>query len=365
MSPVIAVVVGVILLVTALWDAFSTIVLPRSVSFALRPSRMFGQFCWRLWRRVGRRARARTTRQSILSFFGPFSILLLLSLWAVMLLFAFAFLHWGLGTRLSESTGGFGTFLYMSGTTFFTLGPGDVVPVNRLGRALVVLEAGTGIVFLAMIIGYLPLLDQAYAQREVGVHLLESRAGSPQSAVLLVRRFGTLENATVLYTILLDLERWSAEVSQSHLAHVGLLYYRSQHLGQSWLITLTTILDACALVMVTSDRKGIVRQAEAAFRMALSVAVDMSRLLRVTAEQAARESHRLPPEELARLREVLRADGIALNPEAEMRLAQLRRLYEARVVALADWLMAPLPPWVPANVGPDSEPDFATLVDGA
>jgi len=83
------------------------------------------------------------------------------------------------------------------------------------------------------------------------------------------------------------------------------------------------------------------------------------------AEQAARDSQRLPPEELARLHEALRAAGMAMSPEAEMRLARLRRLYEARVVALADWLMLPLPPWVPPNVGPEGEPDFTALVDGA
>jgi len=360
---VIAVVAGVVLMAIALWDAFSTIVLPRSVSFGLRPSRIFGQLCWRLWRWMGRCVPSRAARQSFLSFFGPATVLLLLSLWAVMLLFAFALLHWGAGTRLNEPAG-FATLLYLSGTTFFTLGLGDVVPVNGLGRALVVLEVGTGIVFLAMIIGYLPLLDQAYAQREVGVHLLESRAGSPQSAMLLLRRFGTLENAAVLYNILAEAERWAAEVSQSHLAHVGLVYYRSQHLGQSWLLSLTTILDACALVMVTSERKGLVRQAEAAFRMALRVAVDMSQLLRVSAEEAARESNRLPPDQLARLREVLGANGIVLSAEAETRLSKLRRLYEARVVTLADWLMLQLPPWVPA-VTPGGEPDFATLHDEA
>jgi len=182
--------------------------------------------------------------------------------------------------------------------------------------------------------------------------------------VLLLHRFGTLENAAVLYNILAQAERWAAEVSQSHLAHVGLVYYRSQHLGQSWLLSLTTILDACALLMVTSERKGLVRQAEAAFRMALRVAVDMSQLLRVSAEQAARESHRLPPEQLARLREVLRTEGIVLSAEADTRLSKLRRLYEARVVALADWLMLQLPSWVPAPA-PGSEADLTTLHDEA
>src|SRR5262245_30637788 len=105
----------------ALWDAFSTIVLPRSVNFGLRPSRMVGQLCWRLWRWLGRCVPSRAARQSFLSFFGPLSVLLLLSLWAVLLLFAFALLHWGAGTRLNEP-GAFATLLYLSGTTFFKIG---------------------------------------------------------------------------------------------------------------------------------------------------------------------------------------------------------------------------------------------------
>ena len=42
---------------------------------------------------------------------------------------------------------GVGTALYGSGTTFFTLGIGDVLPHTALGRLLVVLEAGLGFAF--------------------------------------------------------------------------------------------------------------------------------------------------------------------------------------------------------------------------
>src|SRR5215510_12895862 len=222
----LSVVLGLMLLSIALWDAFSTIVLPRTVSIVLRPARVVYHVGWRLWRVVGLWFSTRRTRQSFLTAFGPLSVFLLLGLWALMILVAFALLHFGLRTHLSApaSHSGLGVLLYLSGTTFFTLGLGDVVPLNALGRGLIVAEVGTGIIFLAMIIGYLPLLDQAYAQREVGVQLLESRAGSPQSAVLLLRRFGTLENAAALYNILGEAERWAAEVSQSHLAHVGLVY---------------------------------------------------------------------------------------------------------------------------------------------
>ena len=81
-----------------------------------------------------------------------------------MIIVAFALLHFGLKTQLNvpSSQGGIGLFLYLSGTTFFTIGLGDVVPLNALGRVLIVAEVGTGLIFLGMIIGYLPMLDQAY-----------------------------------------------------------------------------------------------------------------------------------------------------------------------------------------------------------
>jgi hypothetical protein len=253
-------------------------------------------------------------------------------------------------------------FLYLSGTTFFTLGLGDVAPLNALGRALVVTEVGTGIIFLAMIIGYLPTLDQAYAQREVGVHLLESRAGSPQSAVRLLRRFGRPESAEVLTTILLEAERWAAELSQSLIAHPVLAYYRSQHLDQSWLISLTTLLDSCALLII--GRKGVPsRQARATFRMAVRVAADLAGILRVAPDREATE--RLPPGDLLRLCTALESSGLILQAEAdaEARLKKLRGFYEPSVLALSAWLLVLLPMWIPTVEENEDEPDFPTFAD--
>jgi Ion channel len=51
----------------------------------------------------------------------------------------------------------------MSGTTFFTLGLGDVTPTTTVARLLTVLETGMGFAFLALVIGYVPLISQAFA----------------------------------------------------------------------------------------------------------------------------------------------------------------------------------------------------------
>jgi ion channel len=280
-----------------------------------------------------------------------------------MILVAFALLHFGFGTQLNapESQGGIGVLLYLSGTTFFTLGLRDVTPLNALGRVLVVAEVGTGIIFLAMIIGYLPMLDQAYAQREVGVHLLESRAGSPQSAVRLLRQFGRPESAEVLATVLLEAERWAAELSQSHIAHPMLVYYRSQHLDQSWLLSLTMLLDSCALLIVS--RKGVPsRQARATFRMAVRVAADLAGILGHPYHEA---TERLPPGDFPQLRAALESSGLVLpaGTDAEAVLKKLRGFYEPYVLALSAWLLMPLPAWIPTVGENEDEPDFQTFSD--
>jgi Ion channel len=346
MIRILSVVLGFLLLGIAWWDAFSTVVLPRTLGAVFSPARAFYLVGWRIWRPVGFLIDDRRRRQIFLTSFGPLSVFFLLGLWAVMILVSFALLHLGFKTQLNADAG-IGSLLYLSGTTFFTLGLGDVVPLNPLGRGLVVTEVGMGIIFLAMIIGYLPLLDQAYAEREVGVLLLESRAGSPQSAVRLLRRFCRPESAGVLATILQEGERWAAELSQSHNAHPVLALYRSQHLDQSWLISLTTLLDACALLIVARSEVPA-REARAAFRMGVIAAVDLARMLGPTPGHEPGE--RLPPGAFQRLCAALERSGVVLagEQEAEVRLTKLRALYEPSVLALSARLLVPLPVWVPA-----------------
>ncbi len=76
----------------------------------------------------------------------------------------------------------------MSGTTFFTLGLGDVTPRAPLTRLVTAVEARTSFGFLAIVISYLPVLYGAFSQREVNISLLDARAGSPPSAGELLRR---------------------------------------------------------------------------------------------------------------------------------------------------------------------------------
>jgi len=289
-----------------------------------------------------------------LSYYGPFALLLLIGVWATGLVGGFALLLWGLGARLALTGGdaGFGTALYGSGTTFFTLGLGDVLPHTALGRVLVVLEAGTGFAFLALVISYVPVLYQAFSQREVNVSLLDARAGSPPSAGELLRRHFGEDFKPALAQVLLEWERWSAELLESHLSYPILAYYRSQHERQSWLAGLTTILDVTALIMAGIEGAPT-RSARLAFAMARHAAADLSHILGTRSQAAS--SRRLPAADLVQLRALLAEAGVPLRegPEVDKTLTELRQMYEPFVSALADRLLMPLPPWLPAQGAKD------------
>ena len=244
----------------------------------------------------------------------------------------------------------FSTYLYLSGTTFFTLGLGDVTPLAPLGRALVVVEAGIGFGFLTAVISYLPILSQAFSRREVSISLLDARAGSPPSAGELLRRHG--QDMPELDRLLYDWERWSAELLESHLSYPVLAYFRSQHTHQSWLAALTAILDTCALVMAGVNG-GPTRQAQLTFAMARHAVVDLAQVF-LRAPQALAPD-RLPPASVTALRAMLADAGVTLQESvaAEQHLRELRQMYEPYVQALSAYLSMPLPPWFRVTVMPD------------
>src|SRR5262245_46601914 len=245
-----AIAVGTLLILTILWDAFQTMILSRRVSRRFRPTRAFYRLLWTPLRAATKRMLPGDRRENILMVFGPLSLLSLMALWAYGLIFSFALLHWGLGSQTVGADGrsGFSVDLYMSGTTFFTLGLGDVTPRTALARGLTVLECGMGFAFLAIVIGYVPLISQAFSRREVSISMLDASAGSPPTAGQLLHRHLGDEDGE-LRELLRDWERWSAEVLESHLSFPVLAYFRSQHDNQSWVSALSVVLDVCALLL--------------------------------------------------------------------------------------------------------------------
>jgi len=343
---ILAGIAGAVLVAIVLWDAFETIVLPRRVTRRVRLTRFFYRATWRPFAASARLLHAGGRREAYLGFYGPLSLLLLLVLWAAALVLGFGLLQYAASSAasLTHETVRLTTDVYLSGTTFFTLGLGDVAPQGTFARVLTVVESGLGFGFLAIVIGYFPVLYQAFSRREVSISLLDARAGSPPSAAELLRRHGGPGGAAALERLLTEWERWAAELLETHLSYPLLAYFRSQHTNESWLAALTTVLDTSALVMVGIEG-GCARQARLTFAMARHAVVDLTQVFNTP--PLAEPVDRLPPAALARLKAALTlvelprvAAGVV-----DGKLAEVRRSYEPYVAALSRYLLLPLPEW--------------------
>lgn len=348
-------VLGVAIFAIIVWDAFEAIILPRRVTRRFRLTRLFYRTSWQTWKFVVHLAPSKRSREALLGFFGPLSLIALVGLWAVGLVVSFGMMQYGAGSALNV-TGmepGYLTDLYLSGTTFFTLGLGDVVPRSGLARFLVVAEAGFGFGFLAVIIGYLPFIYGSFSKREVDISLLDSRAGTPPTAGELLRRHSYPHGLDALRVLLKEWELWCADLMESHLSYPVLAFFRSQHDNQSWIASLTAILDTCALAMVGVEG-ACERQAELTFAIARHAVVDLSQVFGTAPAHLPHD--RLPAQDLRRIRDTLAEHGMKLRDgeDANRRLLELRRMYEPYIYALGAYLNQALPPWIPEKKGKDN-----------
>jgi len=343
--PWFAVIGGIALIAFVLRDAFETMILPRRLNGRFRFTHVYYRRFWPLWARATDGMRNRRRRETLLSLFGPLSMLLLFVIWAIGLVVGFALIYMGLGSPLqtSEPLRGMGMDLYLSGSLFLTLGIGNVAPQTMLGRGLALLEGGMGFGFVAVIISYLPVLYGGFSRRETNISMLDARAGSPPTASELLRRHaGEIEQ---LRTYLAEWERWSAELLESQISYPVLGYFRSQHVNQSWLASLTTMLDSCAFLMASGE-DCCTRQAQITFAMARHAVVDLAQVY-ISALPAA-YADRLPAEEMQLLYEQLRDAGLPVKMDEgrAARLGRLRRLYEPHVAGIGQRLRLELPRWI-------------------
>jgi hypothetical protein len=340
-------ILGVLCIGSVLLDAFETVILPRRATGRFRLTRLFYNLTWLPWRGVAGRVRHPRKRETMLSFFGPLSLVVLIGAWAGALVFGFALIYFAIPGAFLDPRGTaqpFLTDLYASGTTIFTLGLGDVVPHTLLIRALVAAEAGIGLGFVALVIGYFPVLYGAFSRREVNIALLDARAGSPPTAFELIKRHSFEGGNAALVKLLEEWERWSAELLESHISYPLLCFFRSQHTSQSWLSGITAILDACAL-LIASVQEDSARQAQLTFAMARHALVDLSQIF--TRKPVTNAPDRLPPEQFRMVYDHLCKAGVRVcrNDQSWIRLNELRALYEGYAEALSGLLAMPLPPF--------------------
>jgi hypothetical protein len=337
----IALPVGIVVLVWALLDVFRTLVMPRAARGRLRLSRTLFRTLWRPWRWVGVRRRTVQARERVLATAAPFLFFGLLVGWVSLALLGYALILWSPAFvhGIGYGDGSFADALYSSGTSLFTLGSGLATGWTR---AVSVVAGATGLGLFAVVIAYLPVLYQAFNRREVGVLLLDARAGSPPSGPELLHRMGSAGVASSLPELFGEWERWVADVLETHMSYPLLALFRSPHDDTSWITSLGSVLDAATLI-ITSVEDEPDERAKLMYGTGVHAVEDLFYYLRLTERETV-----ITREEFEDVLQDMKDDGFSIRPvdEAYARFTEKRAKYAPRLDAIAVVLAAPPGLWI-------------------
>jgi hypothetical protein len=339
----IALPVGIVILLWTLLDVLRTLVMPRAARGRFRLSRILFRPVWNPWRWVGVRRKTIQSRERVLAAAAPVFFFLLLLGWVSLALLAYALILWSPAFvhGLGRSDGSFGDALYSSGSSLFTLGIGSGAATGWT-RAIVVLAGANGLGLFAVVIAYLPVLYQAFNRREVGVLLLDARAGSPPSGPELLHRMGSAGMASALPELFAEWERWVADVLESHMSYPILSLFRSPHDNTSWVTSLGSVLDAATLMLTSVDGDPDER-AKLLYGTGVHAVEDLYYYLRLTEREAV-----IQRDEFESVLEDMKDDGFSIRPvdDAFARFTEKRAKYAPRLDALAVLLAAPPGLWI-------------------
>ena len=338
----IALPVGIVLVAWTLLDVFRTLVMPRAARGRVRLSRILFRTMWRPWRWIGVRRKTVQARERVLATAAPFFFFVLLVGWVSLALLGYALILWSPAFVDGIGPGGdsFGNALYVSGTSLFTLGSDG--GVTGWTRAIVVAGGATGLGLFAVVIAYLPVLYQAFNRREVGVLLLDARAGSPPSGPELLHRMGSAGVASSLHGLFAEWERWVADVLESHMSYPLLTLFRSPHDNTSWVTSLGSVLDAATLLL-TAVEDAPDERAILMYGTGVHAVEDLFYYFRLTERETV-----IQRDEFEDVLGDMKDDGFAVRPldDAFARFTQKRAKYAPRLDALAVLLAATPTLWI-------------------
>jgi hypothetical protein len=184
-------------------------------------------------------------RDTVMAYYAPIGLLLLLPTWYVLILTGYAAIYWALGA------GDLFAVFRLSGSSLFTLG----FDISKTPTVTVFAfsEAMFGLMLVGLLIAYLPTMYSAFARREQAVNLLEVRAGSPPSALEMLLRFNRIHGLDKLADYWRSWEAWFADVEESHTTLPALIFFRSPRAENSWVTAGGTVLDAAAITLSAID----------------------------------------------------------------------------------------------------------------
>jgi hypothetical protein len=246
----VAAAVGILLVLTGWQSVIGTLIVPRPVGSWL--TRMVDGLVVAIYMAVTRPVADWVRRDRILATQAAATLVAQLGAWLAIFLAGYTLALWPSHGRSITSA------LTDAGSSLFTLGFAE--PPGTTPAVVVFLAAATGMVVVALQVGYLPTLYAAFNRRETDVALLVSRAGVPSfGPELLARTYYALGSGVSTLDTLPELyqrwERWAADVAESHTTYLPLVRFRSPHPYSSWVISLLAMLDSAALILTLAPEE--------------------------------------------------------------------------------------------------------------
>lgn len=326
---------GVVIAVGTIVAVMKTLIVPRrSFSFL---AALIGRWGFRIFHWIAVRFRSFDLADRFLGFQAPTVVILtLVSLLACFTVaFGFMLLPWAdltLGDAMRES-----------GSSVFTLG--FVSTDAPIPTALDVAAGATGMIFVALTIGYLPSLYLEVRHRDTLVKQLEVWTGKPSWGPEILARLSLVNGLHRLPQLFAAWDGWCARVADSHMKFPVLTHFRGPRARNHFVVALLSVADAAALdvslrpSMDHPDCRLLLQQAVACFQ---DVAYPMRRIdSGLTGPFVSREEF---DEGVARLEGV----GFPMErsaAEAWPEFTALRELYAPTACQLLFWTIAPPAPW--------------------
>ncbi len=288
------------------------------------------------------RRRDYVSRDRIMAYYGPVSLLLLLPVWLTLILVAYAGLFWATGIDSLYDA------FVLSGSSLLTLGFAS--DNTLLHMILAFTEATIGLILVALLIAYLPTIYAAFSAREAAVRLLDVRAGTPPSVTAMLIRAHRIGKLEELGSFWRDWEVLFSQIEETHSSLPMLVFFRSPVPEQSWVTAAGNVMDSAAFVRSTVDVP-VEPNADLCIRAGYLALRRIAALFGVSHPAAPRypeDPIRISRAEYDAVCQELAAAGVPLKPDREQTwhdFAGWRVNYDGVLVALCSITMAPEAPW--------------------
>jgi hypothetical protein len=320
-------------------SAIRTFVLPRSApDFISRTVFVVIRYIFEIRRRS---LLTFTERDRAMELYTPVSLVLLLVTWLICMQIGYMAMDWSVNIESWYDA------FKLSGSSLLTLG--FTLIDNLPTMILTFSEATIGLILITILIAYLPTIYSAFERRESAVTLLETRAGSPPSAIRMIARYNRLKRLHELGEIWISWEMWFVDIEESHTSLPALAFLRSPQPHRSWITASGAVLDAASITLSAVD---IPRDSQAdlcirAGYLALRYIADFF-FIPYNSDPAPTDPISITQEEFNTALDELAAAGVPLKPDREQAWIDFkgwRVNYDTVLVSLAELTMAPIAPW--------------------